>query len=142
MNQDQLILIAKRAAEAHQIDPALVCAVCAHESKWNFWAVRYEPAFYDRYVKSMVLRETEKQTRATSFGLMQIMGQVARELGFGRDYLTELLDPETNVEYGCQKLHHCLDRTAGDVNKALLLYNGGGSPEYPSLVLAHINNYR
>ncbi len=53
MTRDQLIAMAKTAAEAHGIDPALLCALVHHESGWNTWAVRFEPAFYERYVQSM-----------------------------------------------------------------------------------------
>ncbi len=79
----QLQGAARTAAEARGLDPALVCAVCHHErANWKQWAVRYEPGFYEKYVEKMVgISATEKTMRATSFGLMQIMGQVARELG-------------------------------------------------------------
>ena len=143
MTKDQLIVMAKEAAAAHGIDPALVCAVCHHESAgWKRWAVRYEPGFYRRYVQSMDLRETEKITRSTSYGLMQVMGQVAREFGFHGEYLSELLDPRTNLAYGCRKLADCLTKTKGDVRAALMRYNGGGIPNYPDLVLRHIDQYK
>ena len=135
MSIDQLRAVARSAAIAAGIDPGLVQAVCQHESSWNPWSVRYEPVFYQTYVSHMKLPETEKQTRATSWGLMQIMGQVAREKGFDGKYLTELLDPLTGVTYGCKKLKECLDKERGDVRSALLRWNGGGNSAYPDYVI-------
>jgi len=142
MTTDELQLLAIQAAVTAGLDPALICAICANESGFEQYAVRYEPAFYVRYIENMVgLSATEKTMRATSFGLMQIMGQVAREQGFDGKYLTELFDPETNLYRGCKKFKSCLDRENGDVNAALLRYNGGGNPGYPALVLAHYSTY-
>lgn len=139
MTRDGLMQLAENAAAAHGLDPALVKAVCHHESgNWQPWAIRYEPGFYSRYIEKMAgLSATEKTARAFSYGLMQIMGQTARELGFDGEYLAELLDPVINIEYGCRKLAKCLERTYGDVPAALLQYNGGGNPSYPNLVLQH-----
>jgi soluble lytic murein transglycosylase-like protein len=143
MTRDQLQPFAIAAAKAHGIDPALVCAVCNHESGWHQWAVRYEPAFYEKYIAKMAgLSQTEMTMRATSFGLMQIMGQVAREQGFSGDYLSELLDPLQNCERGCIKLAQCLDRANGIVTTALSLYNGGANKEYPSLVMRYYPFYK
>lgn len=142
MTKDELVALAKRKAVEHKIDPALVCAVCEHESGgWNPWAVRMEPAFYERYTKPMTLTDTEEYNRAQSFGLMQVMGQTAREFGFKGKYLTELCDPETGIEYGCRKLRECLDKRNGDIRVALLRYNGGGNKSYPDMVLKLIDKY-
>lgn len=140
----QLQGAARVAAEAHGLDPALVCAICHHESgNWKPWAARYEPHFYGKYVVQIQgISDTEKTLRATSFGLMQIMGQVAREFGFQGDYLTELLDPTTNLEFGCRKLAKCMDRARGDVRQALLQYNGGADKGYPDRVLQYLSKYK
>lgn len=140
----QLQGAARVAAAAHGLDPALVCAVCHHESaNWKQWAIRYEPAFYTVYIEKMVgLSATEKTARAFSYGLMQIMGQTAREFGFAGDFLTELLDPIQGLEYGCRKLARCMERSNGDVRAALLQYNGGSDKSYPDKVLAHLEAYQ
>jgi soluble lytic murein transglycosylase-like protein len=39
----QFIALARKAAAAQSLDPALVCAVVEQESAWNPWAMRYEP---------------------------------------------------------------------------------------------------
>jgi len=87
----EIIHLARSIAAAHALDPALVCAVIEQESAWNPWAVRYEPGFLSRYVAPLYtagkLSATETYTRSMSWGLMQVMGQVAREFGFAADSL-------------------------------------------------------
>ena len=83
----EFVALAQRAAEAHALWPELVCAIVEQESAWNPWALRYEPAFYERYIAPQIARGaipdvTESRARAFSWGLMQVMGQVAREHGF------------------------------------------------------------
>lgn len=143
--------IAIATANAQGISPALVQAVCHHESGgWRTWASRYEPRFFDRYVAvhrmpkvqtfGLCSPDTERTLRATSFGLMQIMGQTAREFGFEGEFLTQLCDPHAGIEFGCRKLARCL-KLKPDVSEALLMYNGGGDPSYPGKVLAHLKEY-
>lgn len=81
------------------------------------------------------------QGRAFSYGLMQIMGQTAREQSFDGDYLAELFEPLNAVTQGCRKLKHCLELHSQDVTAALLSYNGGSNPEYPQKVLSHYPDY-
>ena len=148
MTIEQMQAVARSSAIAAGLDPALVMAVIEHESSWNPWAVRYEPAFYARYIASMKLPETEKTMRATSWGLLQIMGQVAREKGFDDKYLTALCDPINGVVFGCRKLRECVDRerhesgsSTADLTAALLRYNGGSDPSYPIIVLGLMDKY-
>jgi len=129
-------------ATKYGLDPKLVCAVCEQESSWNPWAVRFEPAFEARYIKPAIptAPTTREMTEAMSFGLMQIMGEVAIEFGWHGKFLTELCDPDTGVEFGCKKLQKCFD-VHGDADTALLAYNGGSNKDYPSQVLARVKNY-
>lgn len=141
MTQTELQAIAVGAALNAGLDPALVCAVCARESSWNPDATRYEAGFFSRYIESMKgLSEEEKTNRATSYGLMQIMGQTAREQGFDGP-LESLKEPLNAVTQGCRKLKHCLALSGGNVEGALLHYNGGGEPKYPQLVMIHYSDY-
>lgn len=151
-SKDDLIKIAVAAALNVDLDPALVCSVIEHESSWDPWAVRYESGFYQRYVSPMQgLTDTEKNLRSTSFGLLQIMGQTARELGYDAKWLTGLLDPPDGLMMGCRKLKRCLANnekvTDGKVDKqatinaALLAYNGGGDATYPTHALAAYSKY-
>lgn len=128
------------AATRFEIDPFLIAAVCEHESSFDPWAVRYEQGFYSRYLASMMhLSDTERHGRAFSYGLMQVMGQVAREYGYKGLYLTTLCDPEVGVYYGCLKLSECLK--GRPLKDALLRYNGGGDMLYPSRVLPLMDKY-
>ena len=141
----EIIELARRIAFAHGLDPALVCAVIEQESAWNPWAIRYEPGFLSRYVAPLYtagkLSATEAYTRAMSWGLMQVMGQVAREAGFEEASLAELCDPFVGVDWGCRLLAARLARAKGDVATALLAWNGGANPDYPAEVLARTRNY-
>ncbi|MBS1842459.1 MAG: lytic transglycosylase domain-containing protein [Acidobacteria bacterium] len=142
---DNLVSIAIAAAEAHDLDPALVCAVIEQESAWNPWAMRYEPAFFAKYVASLYTNNkvsaSEAYARGFSWGLMQIMGQVARENGFTDRFLSGLCDPATGIEYGCRVLRKKLDSAKGDTLQGLLAWNGGGNPNYAVEVLARRGKY-
>jgi soluble lytic murein transglycosylase-like protein len=141
----ELIDLARHIAADHELDPQLVCAVIEQESAWNPWAVRYEPGFLSRYVAPLYtagkLSATEAYTRAMSWGLMQVMGQVAREFGFKDSSLAELCDPLAGIEFGCRILAARLTRAKGDVPAALLAWNGGASANYAAEVLARKRNY-
>lgn len=134
--------LAKEVAGKYALDPALVCAIVEQESGWNPWAIRYEPAFYAHYVMPQRgLSATEAYARAFSWGLMQIMGEVAREEGFHGD-LPSLCDPETGLDAGCNHFKRKLVSADNDVGKALQLWNGGGNSLYSTQVLARVAHYR
>lgn len=136
-----LIALAKDRAAAASIDPALVCAVCEQESSWNPWSIRFEPAFYSRYIENLKLNDaTEAYGRAFSWGLMQIMGETAREEDY-KGPLAALCDPATGVDAGILHLKRQLARAAGNMHLALQFWNGGGNPAYSSEVLARIHKY-
>jgi soluble lytic murein transglycosylase-like protein len=137
-----LIALARAAAAIHSLDPALVCAVVEQESSWNTRAIRYEPFFRTRYVARLGLPPTEEIARSISWGLMQVMGQVAREHGFDGRFLTTLCEPEAGLDIGCAVLAAKLAAADGDVARALALWNGGANPDYPDQVLARVEKYR
>lgn len=140
MNQPELRPLAQSAAARHGLDPVLVCAVVEQESEWNPWAIRAEPAFDERYVKPMHKTPTEEWARSMSWGLLQVMGEVAREHGYTGD-LPALCDAGTGLEWGCVHLKAKLAAAAGDVTKGLLAWNGGKNPTYAAEVLARFKNY-
>lgn len=147
-----------RHCNRYDLDPAIIDALIQQESLGDPWAFRYEPGFYKRYLghlsrsdlnghvpKRLPTIESEKVARSTSFGLMQIMGETARGAGFDKDYLSELFDPEINIELGCKFFRSLLDKyTDEETDKdtayrtALLRYNGGGDPSYPDKVLSRV----
>ena len=147
----------ERCAMRYDLPPVLVAGIIEVESGGDTWAVRYEEGFYDRYVRIAepftvipCTKATERRLCATSFGLMQVMGQVARERGFKGPFLTQLCDPELGIEYGCRHLAWTAKRLAAKriTGYAALCaaYNGGvgavfndgrvRNPEYPAKVLA------
>ena len=125
--------LAREAAGKYGLDPRLVCALCEVESSWEPRAIRQEVEYPYLYGLAAgetgviaciqgaageqlhaLLREiqssiaTEVVMQKTSWGLMQIMGAVARERGF-RGWLTELCDPTVNLEWGCRHLRWMID---------------------------------
>jgi soluble lytic murein transglycosylase-like protein len=141
--------IINEAAIKHNIRPDVLAALIMQESSGNHLAVRYEPAFYKRYIEGKPLsgyvpkritEETERQLRSMSFGLGQVMGQVARENGYNNESLVGLVDPMVSVQLAALILAKNLIRANGDYHKALLRYNGGGDPNYPNKVMARIAN--
>ncbi|HXL23037.1 MAG TPA: lytic transglycosylase domain-containing protein [Candidatus Dormibacteraeota bacterium] len=141
----QLVILARKFATLQSLDPALVCAVIEQESSWNPWAIRYEPAFFAKYVASLYTNNkvsaSEAYARGFSWGLMQVMGQVAREFGFDSPFLSALCDPEQGIAIGCKVLRKKFDAMANDTTRALLAWNGGGNPAYPAQVLARRAHY-
>ena len=142
----ELVALACRAAEAHALWPEVVCAIVEQESSWNPWALRYEPAFYEKYIAPQIARGnivdlTESHARAFSWGLMQVMGQAAREHGFNGASLAALCDPAAGIEIGCRVFAAKLAAAEGNVARALLLWNGGGNQDYPAAVLLRAGHY-
>jgi soluble lytic murein transglycosylase-like protein len=141
----QLLVLARKAAAAQSLDPGLVCAVVEQESAWNPWAMCYEPAFFTKYVASLYtnnkISATEAYARGFSSGLMQVMGQVARETGFDALFLSALCDPELGLIVGCKVMRKKFDALAGDTTRALLAWNGGANPTYAAQVLARRAHY-
>ena len=153
----------RKYAALFSVDPILVAAVIWQESKCNIWASKVEENFYNEKILPRGRRDlsgyvpanlpdiiTEKRDRSRSWGLMQLMGETARVLGFRGDYLAGLYEIEVNIEYGCRCLARCLEKANRDQSRgvlpenrtvteqALIYYNG--SSVYPPLVLGHIKS--
>ena len=142
MPPTDLVTLARIIATRHELNPALVCSVVEQESAWDSHAIRYEPAFRARYVAPLGLPPTEEVARSISWGLMQVMGQVAREHGFDGRFLTALCEPETGLDIGCTVLAAKLAAADGDAARALALWNGGANSDYAAQVLARVAKYR
>ena len=143
-------LLLERIAREHGLDPELVLALVQVESGGNQWAWNPEPHY--RYVvdcrtglpfRKLTREEASSKTppvdfprlagdrdqewwgQQASWGLMQVMGAVAREQGFRGDYLTELCEAHINLRIGCQVLSKNLFWAGGSAVKALGAYNAG-----------------
>ena len=144
----QFIALAHDVATRHALDPSLICAIIEQESSWNPYAIRYEPAFFAKYVAPLFTNNkvepptnTEAHSRAISWGLMQVMGQSARETGFTGQFLSQLCDPAIGIEAGCALFTHKLAAARGNATQALQYWNGGANPSYAAEVQARMPNY-
>ena len=119
----RLLDLARKAADAEGLDPAVVCAVVEQESAWNTWAMRYEPLFFAKYVAPLYTNNkvgaTEAYARGFSWGLMQVMGQTARETGVNSLHLSALCDPAIGLAVGCKILRKKLDAAGGELPQSL-----------------------
>lgn len=140
----------ERAAAAHRLDPDLLHAIVRVESGGDPHAIRYEPRYpylwdvkRERPFRDLTLdergsssappdfpalrpcsRDTEWTAQRMSWGLCQLMGAVARELGYVGTFLPGLLDPAINLEFGATLLAKLLTRTKS-TDKAVQAYNAG-----------------
>lgn len=138
------------AADRAGLDPLLVQAIVQVESGGNRYATRPEYAYpwlwdvkHGKPFRKLTSMEAASKRppvdfhslagapiqewwgQQQSWGLMQIMGAVAREHGYPHPYLSSLCDPAVNLEIGCYHFKRYLDKLQGDVGQALRAYNGG-----------------
>lgn len=111
-------------AAQRQLDPDLLESQVLVESSDDPWAFRFEPAFYDRYLRGKPAGAVWGPLGACSYGLLQILGTVAQELGFSGPP-TDLFIPAYNLHWGALKLARLRDQCNGDIHSALAAYNGG-----------------
>lgn len=134
MINSEITVIADAAARRHSLPPQLVYAIIRTESDGNPWAIRYEPAFYERYIapkgvkgRGICSAQTEARMQACSFGLMQIMGATARQAGFDGVFLSELCNPRVGIEWSCKYLADLAARYHRDWRDVAAAYNAGSA---------------
>jgi len=113
------------AASTFGLSANLVEAVVLAESSGHTDAFRFEPSFYDRYLKDNPAYAGQIPRRiSSSYGLMQCMYTTAQDHGFtGNPEL--LFQPEVGLHYGCKHLFVMLTWANGAIRQALAAYNGG-----------------
>lgn len=152
-------------ASRYGLEANLVEALIIIESGGNPWALNPEPRY--RWLWNVMTREPytasssvamlktppddfpsfvgdrdqEWWAQQCSWGLMQVMGALARELDVRVPYLTELCRPELNMDVGCQHLSSLMHWAGRDEAKALAAYNAGkgniaAGAQYATKVLA------
>lgn len=109
MLSPRTIDIVRQAAKAEGVPPMLAIAICEVESAGDPFAIRYEGHWKykfepEKFAKlNRITVDTEIQLQKFSYGLLQVMGTVARELGHQGPML-QLTDPYIGAKYGCLKL--------------------------------------
>lgn len=145
MTKDELVALAKATAAKYGLDPAVVCGIVTQESTWEPYSIRFEPAFFSKYVSQAFANHkfgsTEAYARSFSWGLMQCMGEDAREFDYTGP-LPQLCDPATGLDIGCKIFAHKFKVNNGSLHDALQAWNGGGAPNYADQVLAHAKTFQ
>lgn len=120
-------------ASQFSLDPDLVHAIVVTESSEKTHAYRFEPGFWQRYMKDKPKWDGANPERvSSSYGLMQIMYPVALELGYAESAPEYLFVPTIGLHWGCKKLRSLLDWSQQNVDQALAAYNGGkGDNQHP-----------
>jgi len=116
-------------ATAYALPLDLLRGQIVAESNADRRAYRYEPAYFDRYVRNNPKAKgyAYGPMAACSMGLLQILLETALEIGF--DGLPwDLFDSATNLHWGGLYLRQLWDQVGGDLAdypKVLAMYNGG-----------------
>ena len=109
--------------ERGSLPVAVVQAICMVESTGNEWANRFEPGFRYLVGDANSLSPTERTNQMISWGLMQVMGAVAREHGY-KGPLPKLCDPYTGLTYGMRHLARYYAKY-NDWPQTIASYNAG-----------------
>lgn len=153
----------ERVAHGHRLDPNVVEAMVWQESggdefAWNpepryrhFWDVTQQRPFRAVTASETAAkwppvdfpaiggdRDQEWWAQQASWGLLQIMGAVAREQGFRGRYLVELSQPSLNLDLGCRFFAGLLKWAKGDPWRAVGAYNGGRGNWHAPAPQAHV----
>lgn len=116
-------------ATENNVPANLLAAIVQVESGGDSLACRFEKDY--KYLfeakknaqENRITETTEMILQMTSWGLTQIMGAVARELGLKGSILT-LLEPETNLLY-CSRLMKKLAGRYSERSDIIAAYNAG-----------------
>jgi soluble lytic murein transglycosylase-like protein len=125
--------LVKKYAEEFKVDPLIAQAIIHVESAENTYATRFEPNWkyfhqIDRFCKTVsppITFDTERVHQQMSWGLMQVMGSVAREHAFS-GHLTMLCEPEYGIKYGCKQLARVRRASYTDLDQ-IAAYNAGSA---------------
>lgn len=115
-----MLKAAEKYADLNDLPVDVVQAVIQVESSGRWNATRYERNY--RWFWGEITNNQERIGQATSWGPMQVMGAVARELGFKGEF-KDLCGP-LGIAYGCMHLKNYLDRF-GSLDSAIRAYNTG-----------------
>lgn len=144
--RDIATIASRHALDANLVEAIVIVESNGHPFAWNpepryryLWDVQADAPFARIFSLEELGRRTppsdfptiagdpdqEWNGQGASWGLMQIMGAVARERGFRGPYLPELCRVELNLELGCRHLASLMKRADGGEAVALGAYNAG-----------------
>ena len=130
MNQADLTILINHVAGTLGLDANLCLAIAQHETGLDSSKTRYEPqwnyfCFPRKFANQLGISElTEKILQAISWGPLQVMGAVTRELGY-TGQLSLLVEPELGTLFGCRKLKS-LSEKYSDEKDVISSFNAGG----------------
>jgi hypothetical protein len=134
----ELIEPVKTVAAAHNIEAAFIAAIVMQESGGNSFKCRFEEGW--KYFlkpsewapKVGTSYPTECSQQATSWGLMQVIGSTAREMGY-EGLFPMLTGPVCGLKWGCLFLEHLSHRKDEQekivFNEKLCAAYNAGSPK-------------
>lgn len=118
------------------LDPDLAVAIATVESAGYPLAVRYEPGwayFYQPEIfarKNGISEATERMLQASSWGVMQVMGTVCRELGHQDSIVQIVARPELGISFGLKKIKKLCERYESE-EAVIASYNAGSPRKMP-----------
>ena len=116
----------RQVAVAYGLPFDLLRAQVIQESGGDPNALRYEPAFFSRYIRNNPDAAAGRFVvfAACSLGLLQIMLETACEIGFsGQPW--ELFTPRVGLAWGAKHMASLVEWAGGDYKRALGAYNAG-----------------
>lgn len=127
----------KEEAAKFSFNPILIAAIIGAESDGDTYRNRIEtqmrirnnPQRFASIAKISV--ETEVANQGMSWGLMQVMGVTARDMGLEKSLLT-LIEPDVGIEWGCHYLAHIFKLYQCDFPDAIAAYNAGSIARGPA----------
>jgi len=115
--QTEEAMLVRMALAVIEVESGGVPAACRFEPRWTLVSCKVPRP-------GGCSRATEQSLQAHSWGLMQIMGTTARDLGF-EGWLTGLLVPEVNVGVGLNLLARHAFRYGWVPQSVFAAYNAG-----------------
>ena len=109
MTKEELTDLIITISKSVQTDSNLCLAIAGHETEMDSDRTRYEPTWSYFFTpiffanKLKISLETEKVLQSISWGPMQVMGSVCRELGYA-EQLPLLINPKLSIYFACKKL--------------------------------------
>lgn len=169
MDKLKVYELIKSSPAGGRYDPILMMAIVAQESSFDETAVRMENDFRRRYLLHKTTWPTTSSVLlATSFGLMQMLGESLLEVGyfeFFQDWYNTrnvvspliqprsqigivkaideyMLHPDWHIRFGMTHFEKKMNLAHADQTLALGYWNGDQSGEYAALVMKHYDELK